>query len=100
MNDLKHIFESDKRAVGESYFVEQVDDNHAILSYYGMGDTHEGIFSYDSEVGWKFVSYYDRQWESMTTEEKTNQFNSICDGLKKIGLSHVVEDGNSIAFSR
>jgi len=100
MKNLKDDFEKDKRGLSDEDFVEQVDDSTVILSYYGMGDSHEAIYSYDPVKGWKWEKYYDRWWENLSDEEKVKKSEEIANGLKKAGLTEIKDDGKTITFSR
>jgi hypothetical protein len=100
--DLKEKHQNDKRGLANLYpdWVEQIADNLAILTYYGQGDVHEAIYSYDESVGWKWEKYYDREWEKLTPEEKATKFQQLVDGFKKAGLTDVKESDGIISFSR
>ncbi len=98
--DLKSISETDKRGIGRKDFVEQVSPDSAIFSYYGMGDSHEGIFSYDPAGGWKFVRHYDRKYEESSFEEKIEMLARLAKGLSDAGLTEVSIKGGYVEFSR
>lgn len=99
--ELKELYLSDKRGLnGGEGFVEQIDDNHAILGYYGMGDVHEAIYLYNPATGWEWKKYYDREWEKLSSEEKTKMFAEIVEALKKNGFTKIEKQGDQIKFSR
>jgi hypothetical protein len=102
--NLKELFDTDPRGrinpqIGDA-FVEQINDNTAILSYYGQGDSHEGIFSYDIKTGWKFEKYYDRWFENLSNQEKSESFKKFESTLKKEGFTEIKDDGKHITYSR
>ena len=98
--NLKDIFEVDKRGLSKQNFVEQFDDTTVILSYYGQGFSHEGLFSYDENSGWKFERYYDREFETLSEEKQSKMMQDIVEGLKNAGLTEVTQDVNGTTFSR
>ena len=100
MSNLEKIFSSDKQGLPkDSRFKEQINSDTAIFCYYGLGDIHEAKYQY-TENGWKFIEYYDRQWELLSEKEKKDLLISIVKELNELELNKITILDGSISFEK